>query len=187
MQDAGAGPKAKASGVITFMEVVRDILGPERLASMLARLEPDTRELWDKPPLPTSWIDDVHVGRILRALAPDMSDAEFVELGREQMERDMKTTYKVLVKLATPVSLAKRAPTIWSTYTQNGRMRAELVGDRQLDVWLEDVVDRDENFWTYQRGTITRVFEFTRAKDIQCELVEGGGTSGRARYRLTWR
>ncbi len=179
-------PRAKASGILTFIDILREMLDAETLERVIAGMPEDAQRLFTHPPLSTSWVDDAQIAAVMRALSGVMSKAQFKELGRRQMERDMTTTYKVLVRLATPKTIVKRAPLIWSTYTENGTMSAEITGEREALVRLDGVVNRSETFWAYQHGTISRVFEFTRAKQVEIELVEGGGELGYGVFRLTW-
>lgn len=108
------------------------------------------------------------------------------QIGRHQMQRDMTGIYKIFVRMASPQTVISKAASIYGTYTTNGTMKAKQIEPNVAEVTIEGVDRGMPGYWEYQRGTITGVLEQT-AKDLSCEIVDGGGMTTRAVYRARWR
>jgi hypothetical protein len=179
----------KASGFISFIHTLRDQVPAETYAKILESVRPETAAIMKKPPIPIAWIDNQHffdlvacTQRVAFAGRPE----PFYDIGRKQMQHDMKTIYKVFMLVASPQGVIAKAASIYGTYTKNGRMSARELDKSSAEVLVEDVEGATPAFWHYQRGCIMGVIEQTRAKDLVCELVGGGGNEGRAQFKVRW-
>jgi len=185
-------PETKATGLISFYEVLREMAPPERLAAFLAELPPDTAHLLEKPPFPTAWLPSFHFMRIAataQRVIFDGDDQPLFELGRNQIGRDLNSIYKLLVRMVTnPQMMIDRATRIWKTYSRGGG-ELRVIDRKSHEVELEyvNVPYPFPGFWIYIAGTILGVSELSGAREIQVRLVSGGGMTGTCRYRVTWR
>ena len=183
------GTQSKATGFISFLSTLEGMLPPDDFARFLAAVPAETKVLVDKPPLAMSWIDDDHFNALFKALDDSVARgnfAIFAEAGRQQMHRDMTTIYKLLMHLATPQMVIRKASTLYSTYTKNGSMIAKELGPRACVVTITNGDGIMPQTWIYHRGTIMGVLECAGVKAPKVEVVKGGGHEAYCEYHVSW-
>ena len=184
-------PEAKASGFNSMVAVARATLGPELFAEVLRHVPAATRALVETPPLPVSWIPVARYGEVVAAvLAHGFGGDErrMVEMGRRAFEQDLKTLYRVFIKLLSPLHVIERGTKLWLTYNRNnGLLRATPSGENRCEITYEGVVGVYPGFWSFQRGCLTAAVHATGFKQVTITLVRGGGRSGDATFTIEWR
>lgn len=179
----------KAAGFLSFVESTKASVGAAAFATILKEVPEATRKVVEHPPMPMTWLPisvfyDM-IGVTTRVAFGGRPEGMF-EIGRHQMQRDMTGIYKMFVRMASPQTVIAKAAAIYGTYTTNGTMSAKQIEPHIAEVTLDGVEQGMPGYWEYQRGTITGVLEQT-AKDLNCELIEGGGEGTRGVYRVRWR
>src|SRR5262245_11843678 len=116
--------EGKAAGLLSFLEVLREMAPPDRMDAFARELPAETAALLETPPFPTAWLPQRHFMRMLATAQRVLFDGALEplqELGRRQIGRDLSTVYKLLVRMVTtPHGMADRAARIWGTYVRNG-------------------------------------------------------------------
>jgi uncharacterized protein (TIGR02265 family) len=182
-------PTSKAQGFNSFVRTVREEIGPEEWSKVVAELSPATKKLVDSPPMPTSWVNDDHWNELYAVLSRTTfksTPERYTEIGRRQLHRDLSTLYKMLMHLASPETVVKKAATIYNTYTKNGRMAADMVGERHAEVKVSDVEDAPAGVWHNHIGSITGTLECAGAKNIRVTVKDGGGPANFCVYSVRW-
>lgn len=184
-----SGRIAKAQGFTSFVSVLREQLAPSTFERLAAALPPQTRAVVDKPPMAMSWIPQEHFDALLTAtwdLAVAKNEEAMVDLSRRQMVHDMSTIYKVLMHLASVDAVLKKSATIYSTYSQNGRMVSRSLEPKHAEIAMEDVESGTPAYFAYLRGAIIGVLEAAGTKSFKVVMKSGGGSSHGAIYDITW-
>jgi len=185
-------PETKGSGFLAIVNTLRAMLPEETFERMVRALPADTAELVRKPPLPVAWVVSRHFFDVVNAAARigfGGEEERLLEVGRRAMQADLKTVYRMFIKLFSPGFVIERGTRLWQTYSRNsGTLRAAAVGDKACDVFYEDLPKQymTNAYWAYQRGCLKGVIEATGMKSVQVEVREGGGRENRAVVRISW-
>jgi hypothetical protein len=185
-------PETKGSGFLAIVNTLRVMLPEEAFERVVRALPADTAELVRKPPLPVAWVHSRHFFDVVGAAARVAfggDEERLLEVGRRAMQGDLKTVYKMFIKLFSPGFVIERGTRLWQTYSRNsGHLRAAAVGDKACDVFYEDLPQKymTTAYWAYQRGCLKGVIEATGMKNVQVDVLEGGGRENRAVVRIRW-
>lgn len=186
-------PEGKASGFNSAVATLHKLVGTDAFEALVATLPPETIDVIRHPPLPLAWIPTTHFralvdAAVARPFAGD--ESRLVEWGRRAVAQDMRTIYKVFIRFLSPRFVIERGARLWDTYQRNfGRVAAEVDGDQACLVRYDGLplAYISPAFWAYQRGALHGVMDATGMKDVTVELVAGGGATGHARFRVSWR
>jgi uncharacterized protein (TIGR02265 family) len=175
----------KASGVIHNIEIVRDLLGPAKLAELAATLPAPTRSLLERRLLPVEWIPVDDWMPFQQALLDQHfggDESAFRKLVRKICERDFNTFYKVLIKLVmSPDALIERAAKLWSTYNDAGTLRVvdKQVRDGRTEVRLH--VTMPTRCPVYGAGVhayVEQLLQMAGARDLRVERQQRMSPAG---------
>jgi hypothetical protein len=188
-----AEPEGKGSGFNRAVQTLRRMVPPEAFERMAATLPEDTVALIRRPPLSLAWIPTRHFTTMLRAAEAQLfggDEQQLADWGRQAVLGDLRTIYKMFVRFLSPQWVIERGARLWETYVRNqGHVEAMPVGDDACEVRYAglpaDLVSA--GYWAYQRGALRGVMEATGMKQIDVELLEGGGQASHARFRVRWR
>jgi hypothetical protein len=184
-------PEAKAAGFLTVTMILRDMLGTEAFAALVSKLPPATAALVKTPPLPLQWIDcDRYAELVSTALMHGFGgdEEQLIEMGRRAFFHDLKTLYRLFVRLKSPSWVMERGSKLWLTYNRNnGLLRARPIDDRSCEVIYEKVCAVYPGFWSYQRGCLLAVVKATGYPRAQVVFTRGGDQSGDATLLIDWR
>lgn len=182
--------EAKAAGINSSIQVLRQMVPAETFAAFLEQLPPNLADLVRRPPVATAWvplaISVPFYERAYRELFGG-SDERMFELGRRQSREDLSTIYRFFVRIASPSFVAARAAQLWGTYARDaGTMRLTRNDDRVAELLVEDYGAASAPVWPYLCGMVHGILELTKVAGIRVTIVEGGGASNHARLRVTW-
>jgi hypothetical protein len=65
-------------------------------------------------------------------------------------------------------------------------MSSRELGDKHAEIVIEDLVGATPGWWAYHRGAILGVLEAAGTKKTLITIKEGGGTSERTLFAITW-
>ncbi|MGZ3405304.1 MAG: hypothetical protein ACXVAN_02590 [Polyangia bacterium] len=182
---------AKAAGFNSVVAVLRDdLLGADAFAAVVGKLPPATAEAIKSPPLPVSWIPCERYGDLVSsALVHGFGGNEerLVEMGRRAFLHDLKTVYRVFIKLMSPGFVIDRATKLWLTYNRdNGLLTARQLGDRCAEVSYEKIVAVYPGFWSYQRGCLLAAVQATGYTKATVVVSRPGDANGNAKFKIDW-
>jgi len=185
-------PETKGSGFVGALAQLRKMASTDEFERMVAVLPSDTAELARRPPLPVAWLPLRQFIDLLRAAHEVLfggDESKVSDWGRRALIGDLRTIYKMFIRFLSPQFVIERGAKLWDTYMRNaGHVRAITVGERACDVVYEGLPATlmSSAYWAYQRGCLHGVMEATGLRGIEVELVEGGGDSNHARFRVSW-
>ncbi len=188
-----AEPESKGSGFASAVAVLKRMAPADELERVLASLPAQTAELVRKPPLPVAWIASSHLRLLSAAVSRELfggDEKKLEEWGRQAMLSDLRGMYKMFVRFLSAQFVIERAAKLWDQYSRNqGSVRAAPAGDAAAEVVYSGlpVELMTPAFWAYQRGVLRGVMEATGYKAISVETLEGAGSSGHARFRISWK
>lgn len=183
-------PEAKASGLISWMKVLRKSVDAARWDRFLAALPPETRALVEHPPLPITWLPMKLVRPIFEHAGDLLLDHDLekvADVSRRQIREDLRTIYRVFIRVASPRFVASRAAAIYSTYFRNnGSARIVADSERSADILVEHVAMPSPDLYARMRGSILGGIELTGARSPRVQIVSGGGSEPNCLFRADW-
>jgi hypothetical protein len=172
------------------VETIRSMVEPASWESFVAELPAPTRALVVQPPMATAWVPlDATVPLYIHAHDRlfKRDESRMMEVGRRVLQRDLKTIYRVVIRIASPGYVAARAARIYDTCARDAeRMSVPLEQPQHLEVLVEGHPYPSVAFWALMRGSVAGVLELTGVKNLQVTLIDGGGVRDHARFRATW-
>jgi hypothetical protein len=168
----------KVKGAILFhsRRYIEENGGEERWLALQQRLEPVHRALTETLLLPAVWYPVSLYNDFVATLLWEHpgSRGEFQKLVRYVAERDFSTTYKLLMRVATPELLLGRSGSLWNRYFDAGSVSiVSATSVRGTSFWKRRPCDPGA-FGTHLCGGRTRVV------DVRSFTLRRAG-SGRAR------
>jgi hypothetical protein len=184
------GPELKAAGFNSAVNALRVLSTPADFDKMVDALPPETAELVRHPPLAVAWLPNEHFSALIETACRVVfggDETRIEEVARRAMSLDLKTIYKIFVRLASPQFVVERATKLWQTYTRNnGFATATPTGNAGCEVAYEDIDRPSPVLWAYQRGAIRGVIEATGVKTVRVQVLRGGHTQPHCRFAVTW-
>jgi hypothetical protein len=159
--------------------VWRGLLTKEEYTRVAQACPPEALKLMQTPPLAIAWIDGELSNQFSRTVSQELGERglQLNELaGAAMLERDLKTIYKVLLRIATVDFALQRANATYQTYVKNG---GSLVGERKdaatVVVHCRQLADRTlTNMW-FIGGTTLGVLRAAGARNVRItERAETG-------------
>jgi hypothetical protein len=142
------------------------------------------------PPSAVGWLPSQHLDNLLRTALPVVYDndlARVFEQGRQSFIRDVRTVYRIFIKLWSPEHVIRRAGQIFGTYYRNnGGLRIIEQKPGELIARYDGVTLGSPAFWAQSRGAISGSLEATGQHDIRAQIIEGGGEDKFCVMRVFW-
>ena len=189
--DESSRPLAKAAGFNSVVAVLRDgLLSADAFAAVVRKLPPETAAAIERPPLSVQWIPCARYGDLVSAtlehgFAGD--EEQLVEMGRRAFLHDLKTLYRVFIKVLTPAFVIERGSALWLTYNRNnGTLTTRRTGDRTVEVSYEKIVAVYPGFWSYQRGCLLAALQATGYSKGTVVLARPADAKGNALFKVDW-
>lgn len=182
-------PESKANG---FLSALRELhaMAPERAEAVVAALSEETVALVRRPPLPVEWIPTRRLHDLLEAahrVAFDGDLRKITELARRVLLADLKTVYKIFIRMFSAEFALSRAAKIYTTYTRNnGTLEVTARGDRFAELTYRAVARPTPIVWAYYEGAIRGVMAATGLARPDVVMVSGGGNQPDCTFRVTW-
>jgi hypothetical protein len=182
---ASPRPMAKGAGFNSLVAVLKnEFLSAEEFAGLVRKLPPETAEAIQTPPLPMQWIPCARYGDLLSGVLKHAfrgDEERVVELGRRAFLYDLKTLYRVFIKLMSPGYIIDRASRVWHTYNRdNGLLTARKLGDTRCEIHYDKIRAIYPGFWAHQRGCLLAAVQATgypRATAVFSRPDDGHGNA----------
>ncbi len=185
-----SAPELKAAGFNSLIAVLRGMVSAPAFENFVAALPQECADLIRQPPLALSWIPLAHAAPVHKVAFEHLfarEPAKMCELGRLQLRADMTGIYRLAIRVASPSYIAERASKIYALYARGaGTLRAVVDQPGRMEFLLEDRPLPSSPFYHYLRGNILGVIELTGVQRVSVTIVEGGGTTPRCLFRVTW-
>ncbi len=108
-------------------------------------------------------------------------EERIVELGRRAFLYDLKTLYRVFIKLMSPGFVIDRASRVWLTDSRdNGSLSARKLSDTRCEVSYDKIRAIYPGFWSHQRGCLLASVQATgypRATAVVSRPDDGRGNA----------
>ncbi|MEW6737809.1 MAG: hypothetical protein AB1489_41395 [Acidobacteriota bacterium] len=163
-------PSVKGQYLKIFLKFMETQLDKTQQEMVLEKLEPEYREkLTRKTFLATDLFPVEIVNRISRELA--LIKGETLEqlsyrAGRFILEDGLSGVYKAFGYVLDPMRLLSKAPIMWTTINDTGRMEVEELAANRVKLNLFDCPVDISQCWR-STGWATRMLEIAEAKNIQ--------------------
>jgi uncharacterized protein (TIGR02265 family) len=169
---------------------VEHLWGRGALDAMRGRLAlPADHALFDQIASPLSWYPEklaARVGAIVWDELTARDEAAFAGFAERTIDHGWGRMHSVLVRLATPKLLARRAPELWRRDHSHGAVEVTVVDPTTLRLrlsdhpWVHDPVMR-----RFQARSFRYILSLTRVRDL--ETVEAADVAGALVMTATWR
>jgi hypothetical protein len=185
-----SAPELKAAGFNSLIAVLRGMVSAPAFENFVAALPRECADLIRQPPLAVSWISLEHSVPVHQAAFEHLfarEPAKMCELGRLQIRADLTGIYRLAVRVAAPAYIFARTSKIYALYARGcGTLRMVVDQPGRVELLVEDRPFTSPAFYHYFRGNILGVTELTGVTRISVTIVEGGGSSSRCLFRVTW-
>jgi hypothetical protein len=157
--------------VITGIEsFVRDTFGDDGHQRWLAALSAETREVFARPVMASSWYPGERAAEMRQAICQLFfgGDAERMrELGRYQAERILRGVYKIFIKIGSPEWVAARCSKIFALHFKPGRLEIVDLVKGRLHLRLHDFPDRSGIMENIFFGFFEHAVKVSGAKEVK--------------------
>ncbi len=171
----------KGSLVLSALDFLTE-LGPGAVEGVLARLDRDRAARIRDVKLPMSWLDlDDYAALLVEAerLHGSGDGGLAVRLGRATAERELTTTYRLLMSDTSPLEVVERLPRLFRSYHSHGALRLQRVGG-SYRLYSEDLEPDTLPHALMFSGFCQRMVEMAGGSEVRASVVScrGRGDDG---------
>jgi hypothetical protein len=169
---------------------IEHLWGRGALDALRGRLDlPAEHVLFDQIASPLSWYPENLAARIGAIVWDDLAardEAALQRFAEQTIDHGWGRMHSVLVRLATPRILARRAPELWRRDHSHGDVEVVVVDPTTLRLRLSDHPwVRDPVMRRFQARAFRYILSLTRVRDL--ETVEAPDPAGALVMTATWR
>jgi hypothetical protein len=166
---------SKGGGIINVIGVVRDRMGAEAFAALVATLPAATQALINRRILAVEWIAIADMLPLTEKFFTDWcggDEAKLIDQSRESCRRDFNTLYRFFLRVLSPAYVLQRTAQIFHTYTDMGDL---AIVSRRQESGKEILHLRMENYYPSPLYAITtqayiiEILTLAQAKDLVVE------------------
>jgi predicted hydrocarbon binding protein len=142
-------------GLLGPLKHLRDQVGREEMAKVLAGLPPDARAVFDTRIRKAAWYPYPAFVALLRAIDARCGSGDLTyceQIGKAAADADLSTVFKVFVRMASPSWLIRACPRVWGRYYEVGSMRATAWEPERTQVVIEGFPGIDPAHCWLMRG-----------------------------------
>jgi hypothetical protein len=180
----------KGSAVLDSARGIRERLGDDAYARLVAGLDDDARHLFEGDILPTSWYP---LDAFVRFLEADLRESAggderaLVARSRWLFERQLKGIYRLFVKLGSPEFVLKRISIVHMTYYNGVHLETVSLGPGRAVLRYTGFDARHRLIGNAIVGFYGKALELSGAKDVRAEFTTPiGDPKGYAELLVTW-
>jgi len=121
----------KGTALRDTLEAIQARSGKEELERILAHLEEETKEIFERPISPSSWYPCDAFARFLEADIRETANGDEEELIKRAelvIEKQLSGIYKMFVRLGSPEFVIRRIAAVHSTYFDGVQIIPEMKG-----------------------------------------------------------
>lgn len=186
-----AQPQLKGASYLSTLAFIDERFGADGHQRVLARVPDEDRAFFEGLILPISWYPLAPFPRLLRALDEELGrgDGKLAEeRGIWAAIRDMKTTHRILLKLASPTWVVHKATSLWKNFHTTGTWETKPDGPNAAHATLRDLAIVDAALCATLGGWIIGLLTVSGCKHIHLThtACRAHGAPACA-YHVTWR
>jgi len=177
----------KGSGVREALAAYREHL-PDECREVLARLDPQTRELIENAS-PNEWLPiDAFVRYLQAQVDVTGEDAYALHTHRAELviERQLQGLYKIFAKLASPQSLIARLSAVHATFWRGVEVDRRVEGKNRAVLHYSGFEKGHRLMEPIIIGFFRKTLEVNGAKDVKAEFTVPIGGPKPAELVVTW-
>jgi len=121
----------KGTAVLDTLEAIKARAGKVELDKIVSHLDPETREILQRPISPSSWYSCDAFSRFLEADIRETAggnEQELVKRAEAVIEKQLSGIYKMFVRLGSPEFVIRRIAAVHSTYFDGVQIIPEMKG-----------------------------------------------------------
>jgi hypothetical protein len=183
-------PRTKGIGFRTLIPILRSLRGEETVAATLARLAPALAEqlrenlFFSDQWYPLSWFAQFHAAaREVTGEGAQLSR----EIGFEAVRGDLRGVYSVFLLVVSPSFILGKAPKLFSTYFDTGKMTVEPIDRNNARAAWVGCAGFGDDLWNRVVGGCEAALTAGGAKGLKMVVRDGGGRSDGMLVEATWR
>jgi hypothetical protein len=183
-------PSTKGTYFVALKAFVVGRFGQPGWADLLARLSPEEREKVDAAHT-MSWYDMALRLRATHALQETVGPAApgvLTDFGRFEAERDLSTTQRLFLRLASPAYAMEKAGQYWRRFYDWGELKVTREGKGKGTAEILGMPFSDAVYCTQFNAYMCRVFEMVGAKDVKATHIACRGRGDKTcLFEGSWR
>ena len=121
----------KGTVVLDTLKAIEARTGKAELEKIISHLDPETREIFQRPVSPSSWYSCDAFARFLEADIRETAggnEEELVRRAEAVIEKQLSGIYKMFVRLGSPEFVIRRIAAVHSTYFDGVQIIPEMKG-----------------------------------------------------------
>jgi uncharacterized protein (TIGR02265 family) len=183
-------PTVRGTVLVGMTAATRQLWGRDALDLLKGRLElPPERALFDEIATPLAWYPEQLAVRLARIVWDDLAardEAAFTGFAERTIDHGWGRVHSVLVRLATPRILARRAPELWRRDHSHGAVEVAVLDATSLRLRLSDhPYVHDPVMRRFQAESFRYILSLTRVPELT--VVEGTDPRGSLVMTAAWR
>ncbi len=178
----------QATAVMNTKVFVERRFGTARWRSLLEKVAPATRALFDRSLKTSDWVDYDQVVDLMRAVATLEERDVLVSLGMHNSEANLRVTQRLVMKILSVQWVLRMAAFLWAGRVRDGgTLTVAPVEKGRVKVTLGGFPKPEPEWLQYLVGWFRRTVELSGGRDVRVAL-EGGGTKPYepATYDVRW-
>lgn len=127
----------KGTSVLDTVEAIKARAGKAELDKIISHLDPETREIFQRPISPSSWYSCDAFSRFLEADLRETAGGDAQELVRRAeavIAKQLSGIYKVFVRLGSPEFIIRRIAAVHATYFDGVQIIPEIKGPNNATI-----------------------------------------------------
>jgi len=127
----------KGTAVLDALEAIKARAGKAGLDKIISHLDPEAREIFQRPISPSSWYSCDAFSRFLEADIRETAggnEQELVKRAEAVIEKQLSGIYKMFVRLGSPEFVIRRIAAAHSTYFDGVQIIPEMKGPKSATI-----------------------------------------------------
>lgn len=170
--------RAKGTNFVGLLDALERQRGKDAVERAIAALDGEARDAIANGAVITSgWYPVRWYGQLHRAIQASTGGGLDLsrELARLGVRRDLSGIYRFFLMVLTPANIIRRAPRVFSTYFDTGRMTVPEAEAGRARAVFEGCEDFDASVWADLEGGCTGAIEACGGQDVTVHRIRGGG------------
>lgn len=127
----------KGTVVLDTMEAIKARAGKDELERIMAQLDQETKEIFQRPISPSSWYSCDAFARFLEADIRETAsgnEAELIKRSEAVIEKQLRGIYKMFVRIGSPEFVIRRIAAVHATYFDGVQIIPEMKGPKSATI-----------------------------------------------------
>ena len=164
----------KGTAVLDTMEAIKARAGKVELDKIISHLDPETREIFQRPISPSSWYSCDAFSRFLEADIRETAggnEQELVKRAEAVIEKQLSGIYKMFVRLGSPEFVIRRIAAVHSTYFDGVQIIPEMKGPNAATIQYVGFSRKHRIMGFAILGSFRKALEISGAKKVDVHFT----------------